>query len=54
MPSTRGMGSKMMWRCSALLFGVKPVSSILPKSTCGRPSGHWTVESSTGSPCAAN
>ena len=48
MPSTRGMGSKMICCCSLELFGVIPVKLISPNVTCGRSSGQRTVASSSG------
>src|SRR5262249_49809084 len=52
-PSTRGIGSKMIFRCSASLLATAPVISTVPKSTTAREPGQWALESFTGSPSAA-
>src|SRR5215471_1585685 len=46
MPSTRGIGSKMMCCCSLALFGVISRKPISPNANCGRSSGQRTVASS--------
>ena len=40
MPSTRGMGSKMIWRCSASLLGASASSVMVPNFSSLRFSGH--------------
>src|ERR1700744_2230773 len=54
MPSSRGMGSKMICFCSAALSGTTALRVKVPKSASGRDSGQWMVASSSVSPSSAS
>src|SRR5215470_13940952 len=47
MPSTRGMGSKMIFRRSGSVSSTRAVRLIVPKGTSSRPSGQGTLASVT-------